>query len=375
MKQFSILKVLLLSVIIISCSPIVTPTQNFSVSSKIETSAPITPSESLTNETVLIDSSLSASGVYLAVYTNIGIYIYNTTTMEKMVVEEFSHDQEINSKIRFGAIAIRPNEELIATSGLSADTPVRLINLITKNKVGEIRDIPNGYYVTQLQFSPDGNYLYIRSEYPQSMHCTHNGTDTSFALFKIQSDASFLQFSKVFEKEGCVNLSPYSKVRFTNDDKFFLYIEQDMSSALAYLVDLTLPSNFNERTFGENLLPYDISSDGNILAVFKPNNNGQELTTLVDLKSNNKLGDIPYMVKLLDDSSHYLVRGDIYNESEWGLLKNGSVICNYKGLVYPFHFIWELSANNEVFISSETEKEILIWDVATCSIKNVLNLK
>jgi hypothetical protein len=57
---------------------------------------------------------------------------------------------------------------------------------------------------------------------------------------------------------------------------------------------------------------------------------------------------------------------------EWGLWENGNIVCRYDGLVYPLRFVWDLSSNNEVFISRSDKQEITIWNVADCSIRNIL---
>lgn len=377
MGNNSLIRILLFMIVIASCSPANIPFPTVVISSSATpNSTTITPIKTLAIENIIIDAALSTDGSLLIVFSNTGIYLYDTTSLDKTIIKEFNDTdyQQPYPELRPGAVAMSPNGEVIAISGKTADTPILLLNIDTGESISSIQVIPNGYYVTQLQFSPKGEYLYVRSEYPRSIHCTHNGIDTSFALHKLDMDATRQYDTKVFEKQGCINMSPYSKVRFTNNGEFFLYMEQDMSSPLVYIVNTGFPSDIKEYTVNENLLPYDIESNGKYYAIYTPSDNGQILTTIIDTESSSTMAEIPYMVKLLDGKDRYLVRGDIYNESEWGLWENGKIVCYYDKIIYPFHFIWELSANNEVFISFKSNKEIIIWDVATCLARNILSL-
>ena len=376
MKCLLKIQVLLLSAVVASCLSVAT-------SAPVDVINSPTPTISVTNapatDQIFLDARLSADGEMLAVYTLTGIYLYDTTTLEKTVAQEFEEAQprEIDPAFGPGAVVISPDERTVAFSGLSEDIPVTLMDIESATTIGYIRDIPNGYYVTQLQFSPKGDFLYIRSEYPRfkSLHCTNNGVDSSFTLLKLadKQDTGWF-YPKFFEWNGCTNISDYSKAFFTNNDKFYLYIERDMTSSLTYVVDIGPGSTYKEQKLDDSLLPYDISTDGSTYAVFNPDDARQRLTTLIDAETLVVLKDLPYMVKLFNSNDRYLVRGDIYEKSNWGLWENGRVVCEYDGLVYPYFFVWEISANNEVFISYRSLSEIVIWDVATCLIRNTLKL-
>lgn len=370
MKTKSLIQVLLVSIILASCSPLRT-----SVPAPII--APVLPTLTTekTSEDVVFDVALSSDGSLRAVYASTGVYLYDTTTLEKTVVQQFEHVDYTESMFgKPGAIAISPNMEMIAVSGLLPDTPVNILNLKTGKTIGSIWDIPNAYNVDQLQFSPDGNFIYIRSIYLRqsfSLHCSPNGVDVNFALHTIEQGVTYLHATKIYEKNGCVTISPRGGFRFTDNNKFFLSTQVDMGPELSVLVNLDDPSDVQEH---QNGVLYDVSSNGKVHAIW--DSQGDALsTTLIDAESGTPIMTIPYKVKLLNDEKRFLVRGDLYSPIEWGLWEDGVVKCHFADLLLP-SFDGELSANNEVFITYNYKSPggISVWDVSTCSVINVVNL-
>lgn len=81
-----------------------------------------------------------------------------------------------------------------------------------------IGDIPNGYSVNQIRFSPDNKSIFIRSFYPWSMRCEQ--VEANLALHKI--DLQNTSHTKLFEKDYCQYI-PVGTIQFTNDGKMFLF--------------------------------------------------------------------------------------------------------------------------------------------------------
>ena len=369
-KTKSLIQVLLVSIVLASCSPLRTHVPTSTI-------APIlsTLTTEKTAENVVFDIALSSDGGLLAVYASAGVYLYDTTTLEKTVVQQFEHVDYTESMFgKPGAIAISPNKEMIAVSGLLPDTSVNILNLKTGETVGSIWDIPNAYNVDQLQFSPDGKFIYIRSVYLRqsfSLHCSHNGVDVNFALHTIEQDRTYLHATKIYEKNDCVTTSPRESFRFTDNNKFFLYTQVDMGPELSTLVNLDDPSDVQEY---QNGVLYDISSNGKVHAI--QDSQGDALsTTLIDAESGTLIMTIPYRVKLLNDEKRFLVRGNSYSPVEWGLWEDGAVKCHFSDLL-SLSFDGQFSANNEVFITYnyKSPREISVWDVSSCLVINVINL-
>lgn len=367
-KNIMVFQAILLSILIVSCSQAnQTEQPNIKYTETARSKVKNSPSAG----EFFIDTALSSDGTDLAIYTNTSVYIYDTTTNVLITIEQINDTQ-----VKHGAIAYKPNSEIIAISGSDTGTPIKLINARTKKVEGGVFDLPNGFYVTSLKFSKNGNFLFASSEYsgsPESKdNCAHYEPLTNFSIFYIKPGLNSFEYSKIFDKTNCVVSSIYTQAHFTEDDKLFIYTE-----ASAYLIELT-SSQAKEQVFDKQPIPYDISNDGKILAVVDTDSSDRKrITKLIDIDSGSTLKVIPYMVKILENDT-FLVRDDIRQNLNWGLSKNGKIICSYDKLVYPFHFIWEMNTTSDFFISYIQDVQyvqILLWDINKCLVKNQLKIE
>jgi WD40 repeat protein len=116
---------------------------------------------------------------------------------------------------------------------------------------------------------------------------------------------------------------------------------------------------------------YDISPGGEIYA-FLGMKDHLLVTNLVEANTSKTLQTVPYRVKLLNDEHRLLVRDFSSAESEWKLLENEKITCTFSGLTNS-RFSWKLSKSGENFAVLTSSNNVIIWNVSSCSIKNVLH--
>ncbi len=361
MKTKLAIVVLSVSTILISCAPAVRviPTETIA-------SPNVTPS----NESTILNLALSADGTNLAIYTNTGVYIYDTETLSKTIFREFNNLDYGKNKdeAQSGAVAFSSDGKIIAISGKFSDTPVQLWDLRTSQYLMDIYDIPPAYLVTKIQFSPDGKSIFIRSNYDWSMRCEQ--ADANFALHMLDFSNS-PKATKIFSTDIC-QVIPMGFIRFTDNNKFLVFVQLMGPKYLVTTVDITATATAQEIEHESLNELYDISPNGKVYAFLGSQENSR-ITKLIEAGTSKVLRTIPYRVKLFDNENRFLVRDFFSLDSEWGLWENENIICNFEGLTNS-KFDWELSANGQIFTTMSSDNDVIIWDVSDCSIKNVLQL-
>lgn len=331
--------------------------------------ANVVPTE--TNSAVekkILDIAFSPEGTKLAIYSNTGIYIYDTDTLD---ITTFQRFEKFNYDMYFvgaevGALAFAFDENTIAISGKTTNTPVELWNINTGDHVMSITDIPPSSGVTKIQFSPDSNSIFIRSFYGFTSRCEME--DANFSLHLLDFSES-PKATKVFSKDICLT-AQMSFIRFT-DSNHLVFVQTFGYQYYVTAIDITPTTNSQEIAY-ENFdtLLYNVSPSGKIYAFMSSQENSR-ITKLTDAQTSLVLATIPYEVKFFDDSTnHFLIRDFFSTDGEWQLWENGDVLCNFNGLTSKD---FEFSTSGKIFATTTSDMDIIIWNVSDCSIKNVIH--
>jgi WD40 repeat protein len=302
---------------------------------------------------VLLDYALSWDGKVLATYTNTGIYFYELPSMKKSIFLEFEDSNY--SELHSGAIAFSPDGKLLAISGKVKDSPIAIWEIKTKKVLTHIYSLPNGHFVTEIEYSPNGQKLAVRNTYPVSMHC--EAPEDKLVLLDLSNDTS------LFEIDKCV-IYPPIQFRFTYDDKIFLYFGSMSSAYSVYVVD----SNTGEVILKEDLEWinehfYDISPDGRKYLV-EDFSKEKRVTNITDSQSNKILKTIEGKIISFYGENGLIVSSYAANP-QWGFWEDDKLSCIYDGVQNSPKI--KMSANGEIFIAMKPYGEYQIWEVPTCS--------
>ncbi|MEW5940796.1 MAG: WD40 repeat domain-containing protein, partial [Chloroflexota bacterium] len=348
MKTSLIVTVLLASAISVSCSR----TGNQPFAETPESIAMESPTLVSTDEPRILDVAVSPDGTKLAVYANTGVHIYDMDSLNKTTLLEFeSPDYEENS----GAIAFGMNGDLFAVSGKFADMPIALWDLHKNEVILNLTDLPSAAVVTDIQFSPSNDSIFIRSFYGFTSRCEQ--ADANFSLHTL--DFSEPSTTRIFSQDICQTI-PMGFVRFTNDNKFLLFVQVMGPQYSITTLNVADPSALQEITYNSLETLYDVSPNGKTYA-FISSLEGSRATKLINAATAEVLEVIPYEVKLFDDSHrHFLVRDFFATTSEWGLWEDGNITCKFDGLTSDD---FEFSADGKIFITTAPDRTVVIWNV------------
>ncbi len=310
-------------------------------------------------KTVLLGYALAWDGKTLATYTNTGIYFYDLPTMKKSIFLEFE-DSEY-SDLRSGGIAFSPDNKLIAISGKFKDSPITIWDIKTKKAPTHIYSLPiyslpNGHYVTEIEFSPNGQTLAVRNTYPVSMRC--EAPEDKLTLIDLSS-ASIL-----FEIDKCV-IYPPIQFRFTYDDRIFLYFGSMSPAYSIYWVDSNTGEVISKESleWSDNEHFYDVSPDGKKYLV-EDFSNEKRKTKILDSQSNEILKTIEGKILSFYKENGFVISSYTSNP-QWSFWEEDKSKCIYDGVENsPQH---KISQNGEIFVVMQSYTEYQIWDVPTCS--------
>jgi len=163
------------------------------------------PTTETINETVLLDFSISPDGKKLAVYLNTGVYLYDVETSKRAIFYEFESGEYYSALNAWGtiyppigasgALAFSPDGSEIAISGKFKDEYIAVWNLNTHKIADYIANYPNGNYVRELAYHPNGETILIRSTYPLSqLHCIDiGGSEDTLTLVSLASKRNLFE--------------------------------------------------------------------------------------------------------------------------------------------------------------------------------------
>ena len=131
---------------------------------------------------VLLDFAWFPDGKRFAVYTNRGIFFYETAGLAKTEFKMFGNRDYLygSRKYKVGAVAISQDGATIATSSKSAGSDVDFWDVRTGEWLKKLYSGLDGFSVVRLEFSPDGKALFVHSIYPHSDGC--ESAEDNFAL-------------------------------------------------------------------------------------------------------------------------------------------------------------------------------------------------
>jgi WD40 repeat protein len=313
---------------------------------------------------VMLDFALSPDGSKIAVYLNSGVFIYDTHTLEKRMFKVFLSGDY--SRLLSGAVAFSPDGRNIAISGKFADEHINIWDVESEKFVALISALPNGHFVTEIEFSPNNHSVFIRSTYPVSMLRCEKSED-SLELLVINRLPGEMSFSKSFEKYWC-NYVP-AEVFFTENDKMYVITK---SLGLEYWIDIIDTNTGNiiqsqEYKYEDgNFL--DISPNGSLIATTREENK-QITTNVIDTNTGKTIVTIPYSVKFTRQEDMFLVRD---TNGQWSNWENGKINCSYNGFSqhYPH---WKFSKDGNYFAVERKGKIIEVWEISNCEKVNVLS--
>lgn len=368
--------------IITACSSgtstaVVEPTGSTILVTEPTTVKTVKPTAETKTEVVLLDFGISPDGKNLAVYLNTGVYLYDVATMEKTAFYEFESD-EYYSKLNAGAtiyppfgapgaLAFSPDGSEIAISGKFQDEYIAVWDLRTHEIVNHIANYPNGNYVRELAYHPNGETILIRSTYPLSqLHCVDmGGSEDTLTLVSLASK------SNLFEAKVC---NRYFRIEshFSENNTMSLYYYGESPFHQVRIIDAQTGNIIQENEFDARVdgLAYDLSSNGKVVAVSDTSNSsdGMFRTTLVDTTTRDKLLSLAGMVDFLDDENRFL----LYSQGQLQLQESGNIVCVFNGIEYYQAYarvsgdsgtIASLTFDNRTFQNS-----IQIWDIPSCKL-------
>lgn len=317
----------------------------------IETTLEIVQSR---GERVLLDYAMSPDGEKLAIYDNVGIYIYTLHSMQRSTFIEFENGDY--SRIRSGAVAFDPDGEQIAISGKFTEAAITIWNVKSKNLVTTIQSLPDGYYVTEIEFSPNKKFIIVRNTNTKTMTCQGDIID-KVILHNISEDKN------IFEIDKC-NIYPPIRFRFTGDERIFFYYGSMSNAYSVYFVESNTGQIISREDldWDKNGNFYDTSPDGKMYLVEKVENE-KRITYLLDSKSDEVLFTVEGKMVFLHQENGFVVSSYSPNP-QWSFWEDGKFKCAYDGVQLSPEI--KTSANGEVFTVMKSYTELQVWKVSTC---------
>ncbi len=322
----------------------------------------VVPTVETKNEIVLLDFAISPNGKELAVYLNAGVYLYDIATKKRTVFYEFESDEyysELNAGATIyppfgapGALAYSPDGSKIAISSKFQDEYIFVWDLSTHEIVDYIANFPNGNYARELEYSPSGETLLIRSTYPHSrLQCPEQGNPPEDTLSLILLSPR----KNLFEKKGCNSLS---SVEFHFSENNTIYFFHFGASPFYYM------DKVNTQT-------------GDVLT-----------SEEIDIRSKGRINDVSLSGKsfainginnFLGDENKFLVFvPEIEPHGQLQLKTNDNLICTYDGLEY-YEMYTKISRDNLTIASlafneRTFQNSIQIWDIPSCTLIKTIPL-
>lgn len=320
----------------------------------------------------ILDSALSTDGKTLAVYTNSEISLYNTETLEKTIFFEFPNGN-YSEQLHAGAVALSPDGKALAMSGKFEDMSINILDIETKEFVQAITEIPNGNFVSGIEFSPDGRMVVVSSVYPLSQQCERS--QSTYTLLTIYNSAQSMS-DKLYEKSWCNYAS--SDFRLAKNGLFFLFFRSMTPSYWVYQFDTNVSKVVQEKEYDTTFdgYFYDVSPDGSIYAI-STMVNGKAYTNLVYAKTGEKLKTMKGLIQFITNTK--FIVNDL-DEPYWSLFDGDITVCNYKYSRLN-HWTWiDFSENRNAFTveirdtNSPIINSIQVWSTENCELLSEVSI-
>ncbi|NOH12057.1 MAG: hypothetical protein HND51_10460 [Chloroflexi bacterium] len=311
----------------------------------------------------------------LAIHTGRGIYFYESETFLKVGFI----DTGFSGNTDQSPLAYSPNGNLLAYSN---GIIVRIMDLMAGNYEDEysfiINEIP-GFTPTQIEFSPAGNNLLIKSE---GFLRKCDGAGANFALYSIEGN--FL-----FDRYVCTAYANHY-FRFTNDDRLHLFFHTNygVGSPLAlHIVETSTGKLIESKFFDYDLYKelygeltiledkisyYDVSPDGTVLA-YMAEGNDWIITKIVDADTGKLLETIDGVIEI-EDFHDGTLTWHPRQDARFPNMLTGD-ICDLGGVKPSGYYIELYSFDNYKVLLYKyfgSFKSIELWDITTCEISKEL---
>jgi WD40 repeat protein len=366
------------TLLIVSCSPsetnvVITPIAITHFTPEQTPALSVKELPDSVDEIVILDFALSPDGQELAVYQNIGVFIYNTETLERTTLIDFESDiyysQLDNHGMYYppfwapGAVAFSPDGKELAISDKFQDEYITIWDWRNKTILDYVAMYPNGNFVRGLEYAPEGDALLVRSTYPWARLQCEAGSEDSITLI------SRIPRKKIFEAKGC---NQWSSINYHFTDTNVLYLfHYGEGSYMMKMVDMQQGRviNFIELIPRLDGLIYDVSQSGKTFAVRDDTNFsiGVYPTILTDALTKSEILRLPGEVAFLGDGNRFLVYYDFDNPVR--LQDRDTVLCEFDGLEMLYY---RISRENNTLAVHTRDMDIQIWDIPTCKLINLI---
>ena len=308
---------------------------------------------------VLLDYTLSPDGKTLATYTNKRVEFYDIEMMESTIFMEFDDSGHLPYG---GALAFSPDGKQLALSGKYFDDPVKLWDIEMHQQILSISELPENYYVSEVDFSPNGQSLLVRNLHHKANHCEAGGED-KVTLHNLNEN------ERIFEADKCVRYPPL-QFQFTRNELLFLYYG-NMSGT--YSIQVINSNTGEEISYDKNAWEkyggyLGVSPNGEIYLTRNLDlANDTHETHLIEISSGHVLDVFEGSIVHFQNSDTFIVNN--YNISQhtetsrWGYWEDNYIKCIYDGIKGSPEI--KTSLNGERF-ALIWESELQIWDVSTC---------
>jgi WD40 repeat protein len=311
-------------------------------------------------EIVLLDYAVSPNSDKLALLDNTGVYIYDLTSIQKTSFLEF--DNNDYTTILSGAVAFSADGKKLAISGKFDEAEITIWDIKSQKPVTSIKSLPKNHFVTEIEFSPNGNSILIRNTNTEIEKC--QGYISDKVILQSVSENKVL-----FEMNQC-RIYPPLYFRFTDNGEIFLYSGSMSAEHTVYFIESNTGKVISQSVHywtEEGYHFYDVSPDGSLNLVEK-----NYKTYLLDSKSDdilnsieskNVLNSVEGKVVLVYTENSFVVSS--YNPNpQWFFWEDGKFKCAYNGVKLSPEI--KTSTNREMFAIKNSNTELQIWKVSTC---------
>lgn len=318
-----------------------------------------------TGEIVLLDYAFSPNSDKLALLDNTGVYIYDLSSMQKTSFLEF--DNSDYTTILSGAVAFSPDGKKLAISGKFDEAKITIWDIESQKPLTTIQGLPKNHFVTEIEFSPNENSIFIRNTNTEFENCQGYISDKVILQSNIENKV-------LFEMNQC-RIYPPLYFRFINNGELFLYSGSMSAEHTVYFVESNTGKVISQSVHywtEEGYHFYDVSPDGSLNLVEKNyqtyllDSNFDDISN--SIRSKNILNSVEGKIVLIYAENSFVVSS--YNPNpQWAFWEDGKFKCAYNGVKLSPEI--KTSTNREMFAIKQSNTELQIWKVATCEMVGI----
>jgi len=312
---------------------------------------------------------ISPDGMQIATYTPTGVYLYNTLTYEESKIE-FPRNYINNRWPDSGAIQYRPDGKAVAFGTQN----IHIWNFLeSKFETTLINRYPNSQ-VSDISFSPDGNFLMVKSHIGFSPNCEDN--QDNLGLYEMKTNRL------LFDVSFCWRGGAY--FYFTENDTTYIFLTSDVSARPPYKVikiktstgevlqeDIYSFDNFEDsRIYGTSLddeFLISIKFEKENLITYLINSKSMAIVQKLD---NQRIFFTPNKNRM------WVLKGTIedviYSKATFELQdKNGQVLCTFS--IDDVPYTHNFSDDGNLMVVSSFPSQVEIWNISTCAMSKKID--